>query len=74
MELIQASPILGKVVIKDEGLAMGVLCELWIVGVYEEDIAIIVEVSIYKGKEVLEVVHWTLIPLKNGTLGNKWHE
>ena len=55
MELIQAPPILSEVVIKHEGPAMDVLCEHWIIGVHEEEDAVIIEVGIQFGgrEEVL---------------------
>ena len=53
VEFIQAPPIFEEVVIKGKGSQMDVLCELQIVGMHEENNAIIMEISTCKGEEVL---------------------
>ena len=52
---------------------MDILCELQVIGMHEENNAIVMEVSTCKGEHVLKVVPKTLIPLKNNRLGNNWH-
>ena len=73
VQLIQATPVLGKEIIECECPAIDVLRKLWIIGVHEEKDAVVMEVGVGEGEEILEVVQRMLVPLRDGRIRDDWH-
>ena len=68
MKLIQAPPIFSKKIIECERPAIDVLHKLWIIGVHEEEDAVVMEIGIGEGEEILEVEHLTSVPFRDGRI------
>ena len=73
VKLIQALLVFGKEIVECERLAIDVLRKLWIIRVHEEKDAIIMEVGVGKGKEILKVVQQTSVLLRDGRIRDDWH-